>query len=563
MRNLIPLLAFWLAFFHPTHHGLRAQALPPIPQDQIDSLFRPWQGDQSPGLVLGIVYRGRLVHQQAYGMAHVARREPLTAQHSFWVASVAKQFTAAAVALLAEGGKISLEDDIRKYLPELPFTGDTVRIRHLVYHTSGLRDGFTLIGMSLKGERHYTDRNVLGYLAGQRRANFRPGERHEYNNGGYVLLGEIVARVSGKSLAAFAEENIFQPLGMAHTHFYGTFAQPIPNLATGYKVRYRKEKARYAPAHFRGHTVGSSGLVTTLEDLVKWDQNFYRNRLGRGSADLVRLLTAPGHLDDGTPLPYAFGLEVSAHRGVRAITHAGADPGYKAEMVRFPERELTLIALCNAGDVYNLTARLLRIGEWLQPDAFRAVPPPAFPTPDSVALAGLAGLYLHAQNGAGLRQVSVQNGRLHAARSPEGYREPFEPLAADAFANRMADETLAFQRDETGAVGALLVQGWADSLHLQKVQPADLSGKLLRPYAGRYYSPELGRHYRLTVRRGKLGLSLYHLFHVPFLPLAGDRFLADLVGNNCLVFEKDARGAITGFTFNREGVAHLSFRKKP
>jgi CubicO group peptidase (beta-lactamase class C family) len=561
MRNLRLLPVFWLVLFLLTHPGLRAQAPIIIPKVRIDSLFSTWQGDRSPGLVLGIIHQGCLVYQQAYGMANVVRREPLTTDHSFWVASVAKQFTAASVALLVEAGKINLDADIRKYLPELPFLGDTVRIRHLVYHTSGLRDGFTLIGMTFKREKHYTNENVLQYLARQQQVNFKPGERHEYNNGGYVLLGEIVARVSGKSLAAFAEEHIFRPLGMQHTHFYGTFARPIPGLATGYQVRYRKGKERYAAAHFRGNTVGSSGLITTLEDLGKWDRNFYRNRLGKGSASLVRLLTTPGTLDDGTPLPYAFGLEVSTHRNATVFNHAGADPGYKAEMVRFPEKELTVIVLSNAGNVYNLTAKLLKIGEWVQPDAFPEAQGSAPSTADAAALAGLTGVYLHAQNLADLRRVSVQNGVLHAARSPNGYREPFRPLAPDTFANRMADETLAFRRDEAGTGGELLVQDWAGSLRLQKVQPLEVSAALLRSYAGRYYSPELRKHYRITVRRGKLGLRLYRLFHVPFLPLAGDRFLADLMGNNCLVFEKNARGAVTGFTFNREGVTHLSFRK--
>jgi hypothetical protein len=364
--------------------------------------------------------------------------------------------------------------------------------------------------MTFKGEKHYTDANVLRYLARQEHVNFKPGTRHEYNNGGYVLLGEIVARVSGKSLAAFAEEHIFRPLGMGHTHFYGSFDRPIPHLATGYGVRSRKGKERYAEAHFRGNTVGSSGLVTTLEDPGKWDHNFYRNRLGKGSASLVRLLTKPGTLDDGTPLPYAFGLEVSTHQNATVITHGGADPGYKAEMVRFPEKELTIIALANAGNVYNLTAKLLKIGEWMQPGAFPHVQG-SESTADSATLAGLTGLYLHAQNWADLRRIMVQNGLLHASRSPNGYREPFCPQAPDTFVNRMAAETLVFRRDEIGAAGELLVLGLAGSLRLQKVQPAAVSAKRLSTYAGRYYSPELGKHYRLTVRRGKLVFRLYRL----------------------------------------------------
>lgn len=202
-------------------------------------------------------------------VADIKKKTKLTTGHSFWVAYVAKQFTAMSIALLAEQGKLSPEDDIRKYLPGFPFMGDTIRIKHLVYHTSGLRDGFTLIGMRFKGEKHYTNRQVIQALASKQCLNFTPGERHEYNNGGYVLLAEIVANVSGEPLATFAQKNIFQPLGMVHTKFEGKITNQVADLAQGYTVKYKKGSFRYHTGHFKGNTIGSTGLVTTLEDVYK------------------------------------------------------------------------------------------------------------------------------------------------------------------------------------------------------------------------------------------------------------------------------------------------------
>ncbi|UOQ51354.1 serine hydrolase domain-containing protein [Hymenobacter cellulosivorans] len=321
-----------------TARHTQAQALTAATRHRIDSVFARWDTSSSPGLVLGVVQHGQLIYQRAYGQADVARHQPLTTEHRFWVASMAKQFTAASIALLAEQGKLRLDDDIRRYLPELPYLGDTVRIRHLVHHTSGLRDGFTLIGLTLRGERHYTNANVLRLLSQQRGRNFRPGDRHEYNNGGYVLLAEIVARVSGQSFADFTTQHIFRPLGMSHTRFNGRISAAIPHLATGYTARHRKGQLHYRSQYFQGHTVGSSGLTTTLADLVRWDQNFYRNRLGQGRPELLRLLLTPGRLNDGTSTGYAFGLEVAPYRGSQPLPTVAPTPVTRPSWCACPSR---------------------------------------------------------------------------------------------------------------------------------------------------------------------------------------------------------------------------------
>lgn len=441
-----------------------AQALPAPQQQRIDSVFAQWNTPSTPGAVLGIIHHGQLVYQRAYGQANLRRAEPLTTSHRFWVASVAKQFTAASIALLAEQGKLRLDDDIRRYLPELPYLGDTVRIRHLVYHTSGLRDGFTLIGLTLRGERHYTNANVLRLLSQQRGRNFRPGTHHEYNNGGYVLLAEIVARAAGQPFAAYVEQQIFRPLGMTQTRFDGQISAAIPHLATGYSVRHRRGKVQYQAGHFRGNTVGSSGLTTTLADLGRWDQNFYHNQLGLKRPELLRLLLTPGRLVDGTSTNYAFGLEVAPHRGQPVVTHGGADPGYKAEIVRLPQQELTLICLANTENLYGLTPQLLRLAEQLVPAAF-APPQPSAPVASvGDSAARLAGIYLQPGRPTDVRVISWQDNALRAARSAQGYAQPLRALSPGTYVNQGLPQAMPLRRLRPGSPARCTTQSEAMSL---------------------------------------------------------------------------------------------------
>jgi CubicO group peptidase (beta-lactamase class C family) len=537
-----------------------AQSLPAVINTRIDSLFTSWNSDKTPGAVITVIKQGEILYQRAYGMADIAKKKPLTPRHQFWVASMAKQFTAMSIALLAEKGKLKLEDDIRKYLPELPALPDTVRIRHLIHHTSGLRDGFTLIGLTLKGERHYTNRNVLHYLTKQQSLNYKPGDRYEYNNGGYVLLAEIVARASGRSFAEFTRENIFQPLGMMQTSFTGKIPKNIPQLATGYGVKYRQQSQHYYPHHFKGNTVGSSGLITTAEDLAKWDANFYQNKLGAGNPELIKLITTGGRLNNGRRSKYAFGLEVADYNGYLAVSHSGADPGYKAEMVRFPEQQVTVICLANADNVYSLTPKLLQVGEWV---IRNKIIPPVPATVKSELPENLTGYYLNPRNNADLRVITRQGSELFAAQSLEGYKAPLVPIGQRVFQNQgLKEYELHFWQSEGEQVMQLqYVNPREDTYTLEKVEPVNLTVPQLKAYAGKYYCPELDQGFRLAVKKGQLGIRLFGVLHIPFRPLAGNRFLADLMGNNCLVFTADRQENITGFGFNRDGITNLAFLK--
>jgi hypothetical protein len=419
--------------------------------------------------------------------------------------------------------------------------------------------------MTFKGEKHYTNSNAIQALSRQQSLNFRPGERYEYNNGGYVLLAEIVAKVSGEPFAAFAHKNIFQPLGMEHTSFDGKITNDKANLALGYTVKYKKDGFCYQKGHFKGNTTGSTGLITTLEDLYKWDQNFYFNRLGKANPDLIKQLTTTGKLNNGSKIAYAFGLEVEAYKGQQTITHSGADKGYKAEIVRFPDEQLTIISLSNAENLYSLTHSSLKIGEWILPAAFQKEVESNNTVSTETELVNSdnqTGYYLNKTNLADLRVITLKDHTPHASRSINGYQQPLIPITLNKYVNKGSGEySYEFVTSEDGQTKQINYWERANSYTLQSIQTDNLRKDQLKAYIGKYYSPELNHNYHLSMRKGKLGLRIFYLFHIPFQALEGNLFLADLMGNNSLLFETEGSGKVIGFKFSREGVHKLNFNK--
>ena len=292
---------------------------------------------------LGIVHEGKLVYQKGYGQANLEQNIPINPSTVFYIASTSKQFTAASIALLAKQNKLSLDDDIRKYLPELPEYDSRITLRHLIHHTSGIPDYLELLGLA--GERLddvHSEEEILELLSRQKSLSFKPGDQFLYSNSGYFLLGVIVKRVSGKSLAQFAEEQIFNPLGMTHTRFHDSRTRLVKNRAQGYFSSKEGEFRNYLTQFDR---VGDGGLMTTVEDLFRWDQAIENGTLG--GKDFASSLLTQGQLNNGNSLTYAFGLMIGQHRGLKTISHGGSFIGFKSELLRFPERRLSVICLCN------------------------------------------------------------------------------------------------------------------------------------------------------------------------------------------------------------------------
>jgi len=339
--------------------------------DKVDELFKEWDRIDSPGAAVGIFKDGRIIYARGYGIANLEYNIPIIPQSVFRVGSVSKQFTAMCIAILAEKGKISLDDDIRKYLPEMPEFDPPVTIRHMVHHTSGIRGYLILQGLAGRsGGYFYTSQDIIDLLSRQRELNFRPGDEYSYSNSGYFLLAVIVGRASGMETSEFAKKYIFEPLGMNSTHFHDDPKMIVKNRASGYLLKM--------DGGFKIHMteldmIGDGGIFTTIEDFFKWDQNFCDNKLGNGTQDLIDLVLTPGKLNDGREIDYAFGLVIDKYKGLRTISHGGSFVGFRSYYMQFPDQKFSVVIHANLGS-FNPGRIARSIADLYLADQFTAAP---------------------------------------------------------------------------------------------------------------------------------------------------------------------------------------------
>ena len=309
---------------------------------RVDSIFSQFT-TSTPGCTMGVSRHGRTVLAKAYGMSNLEYDVPLTTESIIEAGSVAKQFTAAAILLLAQQGKLSIDDRVRKHIPELPDYGAPLTIRHMLNHTSGLRDWGTVAAVEgwPRGSRVHTHDHVLDIIARQRSLNFPPGSEYLYSNSGYNLLAIIVQRVSGQPFADFTRSAIFEPLGMTRTSWRDDYTRIVKGRATAYSPTRGGFRLNMPFENVHGN----GGLLTTVEDLLRWSANFDAGHVG-GPA-LLREQVRPGRLTSGREIEYAAGLSVSRYRGVPEVSHSGATAGYRAFLTRYPDQGLTVAVLCN------------------------------------------------------------------------------------------------------------------------------------------------------------------------------------------------------------------------
>lgn len=419
---------------------------------RVDRIFATYDRPDSPGCAVGVVRNGMLAYQRGYGMANLDHDVPLTSRSVFYVASVSKQFAATTMALLADRGAISLDDDVRKYVPELPDYGRVITIRHLVHHTSGLRDYLTLMNMAgMRLEDVHSDPAVLDLTVRQRGLNFMPGDEYLYSNTGYFLMSVIVERVTGKTFRQFTDEAIFRPLGMHDTHFHDDRTMIVRNRVMSYAPRGDGFRQDYW-ANFE--KVGSGGLLTSVEDLFLWDQNFHADRLG--SARLMEQLHTRGVLTSGDTLPYAFGMNIGEYRGLPTVDHGGSSMSFRAHLLRFPEQQFSVITLCNVGTA-NPAALTRQIADIYLEEEFTAPPPstasgggvqPSAVTLGEAALDRFTGEYGSEELRAGYA-IAERGGTLYLSR-PGADETSLRPTGPDTFA--VGSFQIEFRRDAGGRV---------------------------------------------------------------------------------------------------------------
>ena len=520
---------------------------------RVDSVFAPWSRTNTPGCAVGVDRAGAPLLRRAYGMANLETATPWTVGTISESGSVAKQFTATALVLLARDGVLSLDDDISRWIPEVRGLGKQITIRHLLTHTSGLPDRYTLHEVQGRpaGEVDHNNAEVLALVSRLRELNFDPGQDYEYSNTGLIVAAAVVERASGKSLQAFTAERIFRPLGMSSTRWREDHRVVVPGRASAYAG---PGPGLYRNDHPFTRVIGSGGLLTTVDDFLKWQAAL---QSGAGPWGVVRdSLERVGRLGDGTALTYALGVGVSRWRGVAAVSHTGSTGGYRAALMRYPEQQTAVALLCNLGSINPGQVAQRVAALVLGPALAAAEPEPAAAGVNGSTLAALAGAY-HAPRTEQVLILALSEGNLVDSL---GNRTPLIPLGPDRFRFRGSQRTLTVLPGENGAPVRLVSKAPnARAVEYVAMPRSRPDAATLAGYAGEYRSTELDTRLRLSVKGDTLRLERGWEPPIAFRPLYRDGFFAG--GAGLVRFERDRRGRVTGFVLWAGRVRHLRFEK--
>jgi CubicO group peptidase (beta-lactamase class C family) len=429
----------------------------------VDSIFAAMEGLDRPGAAVAVVQNGRIVLERGYGSAQLEYGIPITPATVFHVASVSKQFATFAAVLLAQEGRLSLDDDIRTHLPELHDFGSPITVRHLIHHTSGIRDQWELLMMAgWRLDDVITRDHIMSMMRRQRELNFEPGSEHLYSNMGYSLLAEIVERVSGRPFGEFLDTRVFQPLGMRSTHVHDDHERLVPGRA--YSYRPVQGGNGWSTSVLSYANQGATSLFTTAGDLARWIVNFETAKVGGAAA--IQQMRQRGVLTSGDTIPYAFALTRSQHRGRTTWGHSGADAGFRSIAMHFPDEQLGVVVLSNAANVNPARLALAVADVYLGETApmVQNAPAAQWPSmqqrppwqPAMAQLPSFAGDF-YSPELATVYTIEVRGDSLFVAHPRLG--ESFAMPAADPDSFRAGGRLLRFQRDGVGGVTGFRLSG--------------------------------------------------------------------------------------------------------
>ncbi len=515
---------------------------------KIDELFKQWDKPDTPGCALAIIKDGKIVYKKGYGMADLEHNIPITPKTIFTPGSISKQFTAMCILLLVEQNKISLDDDIRKYLPKFPDYGHTITIRHLIHHKSGIRDYGALV--SLKGMNTLEMTNLpmheaLRIIFKQRELNFTPGEDILYCNSGYLMLSAIIENVSGKTLREFAEENIFKPLGMKNTNFIDDNKYIIKNRAFGYIPDGKKG---YFNAMVSHRHCGPGGVYSNVEDLFLWDQNYHNNKLGKTGQDLIKTMHTPGKLNNGEQGNYAFGLMIDKYKEQKIVLHSGGIGGYSAIYISFPKYKFSVIIFAN---LLHFRSELLayKIADIFLEQFFKPEQPKISVDPN------IYQNYLRKYYSDSLGIISISR-RNHDLMIEASIGFPPLKLIAESktsFFIEFPNKRIKFQKDEENKYTEFILYEEGKESKIKRIESSKLTLEELEVYSGRYYSEEIDQTYTLIIKNDSLYITNFEMVFAE-----KDKFLTNWV---IFRFKRNKNGNIEGFNLNTWGVRNLWFEK--
>lgn len=534
------------------------------PDKQIDQLFTAWNNLESPGAAVGVEKDGKVIYKKGFGSAELEYNIPITPQTIFHIASVSKQFTCFSILLLEKQGKLSINDDIRKYIPEVPDFGRVITLNHLMHHTSGLRDQWTLLAMAgWRLDDIITKDQILRIVSRQKELNFNPGDEYLYCNTGFTLLAEVVERVSGQTFPEFTRTHIFEPLKMTNTLFYDDCEKIVKNRAYSFYVDstgYKKSILSYSNA-------GATSLFTTAEDLCQWSRNFENAVVG--DKELINRMSLRGILNNGDTITYAMGQEIGKYKGLNTISHGGADAGYRSFLVRFPDQRFSVNVLSNlasfdpGGMSFKIADLYLKDKESVSGPKKEETEGKAEPEIkeiriDNDVLVSYCGQY-EWQPGIFVT-ISIENDKLFVS-APELPKTPMMAVSVNEFDVKAVSARITFIKGDSEKISKMKVIMNGEerfALRLPDFDPAKIN---LPEYSGEFYSEELSTTYCFVVESGKLIARHFRTGDVVLTPIKSDQFSGNQWYFGQVEFIRDSGKKINGCKVSSGRVRNLKFEK--
>lgn len=550
---------------HQGNYDLTFEKLEPkgvTPQKQIDQLFTAFNAS-TPGAAVAVAKDGKIIFKKGYGSADLEYNIPITPSTVFHIASLSKQFTAFSILLLEGEGKLSINDDVRKYIPEVPDFGKVITLNELMHHTSGLRDQWDLLAMAgWRLDDIITKPQVLRLVSQQKDLNFNPGDEFLYCNTGFTLLAEVVARVSGQTFPEFTRTHIFEPLKMNSTLFYDDCEKIVKNRAYSYhadSTGLKKSILSYS-------VTGATSLFTTVEDLSLWAMNFENPVVGK---DIIGKMNMRGILNKGDTTGYAMGQGIGIYKGLRFNAHDGADAGYRTSLFRFPDQKFSVNVLSNYAS-FNPSRMATSIADIYLKDKEIAEKPKKDDENKSEAnsssikidhdtLVAYCGKYQLEPDF--VATISLDGDKL-MAEAPGLTKTLMKPVSTTTFEVEAAQATVTFIKDESGKVTKVKTSMNGQEYYSLKLPDFDPAKVNLSEYAGEYYSSELSTTYSFVVESGKLMAKQFRTGEVHLALVKPDQFSGDQWYFGNIEFTRDNNNIINGCKVSTGRVRNLKFEKK-
>lgn len=526
--------------------------------EQVDELFTVWDTNNTPGAAVAIVKDGAIIYKKGYGMSNLEYDIPISPSSIFHIASISKQFTVFSILLLEKQGKLSLDDDIRKYIPEVPDFGKTITLKHLASHTSGLRDQWNLL--SLAGWRMddvITKEHILKLVSKQKELNFNPGDEYAYCNTGFTLLAEVVSRISDMSFAEFTEANIFEPLQMSNTLFYDDHEKIVKNRTYSYSSDaggYKKSVLNFA-------NVGATSLFTTVEDLSLWSMNF--SNMTVGDASIFNTMKTPAILNNGKAFGGALGQFIGKYKGLNEIQHGGADAGYRSYLTRFPDQNFAVIVFSNSAE-FNSGSMAHKVVDIYLKDKIKTEDKKEEvkeeSTSETIAIdQNTAATYVgdfELQPGF-IITISTNDGQLFGLATGQP-QVSLTPISSTEYKVEGVDAKIEFIPNGGKNIEHIKLHQGGQIMEAPRVVPFDKSSMNLADFSGEYYSQELSTTYYFTSVDDTIIVKHSRLSDVSLTPAKKDMFTGNF---GQIEFVRDANDTITGFKVSNGRVRNLLFEK--